>query len=105
MPWESEVWLDHYPELRGFTVDDKKPDDPAFAVNPAGGKVTNNLFIAPVGLHTRVFPDVFCYSDVSGNTLAVHQKDVGLAYGLFRFSDNKTADGFEPLPLSSMGRY
>lgn len=105
MPWESEVWLDHYPELRGFTVDDKKPDDPAFAVNPAGGKVTNNLFIAPVGLHTRVFPDVFCYSDVSGNNLAVHQKDVGLAYGLFRFFDNKSADGFEPLQLSTMGRY
>lgn len=105
MPWQSELWLSHYPELNCFSVNDKDPDDAAFAVNPSGGKVTNNIFVAPMGYHTRVFPDVFRFSDISGNILASHQNDVFSVYGQFCIGRNENVMNFEPLPLSDMGRY
>lgn len=105
MPYDSPEWLEHYPELICFSADASNPDSPAFAVNPSGCTVSGNLFIAPLGAHTRVFPDVFLYSKIDGNTYAAHQQDAGLEYGRFRFMEDADALSFDPLPLGLIGRY
>ena len=102
MPYRNEKWLSRYPEFSAFSEDTAHPEDPAFAANPTGGLVTRNLFIAPVGSHTRVFPEVFRYSDINGNTFSGNQREAGLIYGLFRFE--KSTSCFDNLPLNKMGR-
>ena len=105
MPYNSKMWLSHYPELTHFTANPSDPDSPEFAVNPSDCTVSRNLFIAPIGAHTRVFPDVFRFSSVSGNVFAEHLREAGLEYGYFRSRDGFAGASFDPLPFSKMGRY
>lgn len=100
MPYDGKVWIDHYPQFLSFTEDASDPDDPRFALNPAGGHVTRNRLIAPSGAHTRIFPDVFRFSTVEGNIYAKSTADAGISYGTFRFPD-----GTAPIPLKQIGRY
>ena len=44
-PWQSEAWKRAYPKLAAVHGDFSNPDDPNFALNPAGSVVTGNVFV------------------------------------------------------------
>jgi len=44
-PWQSEAWKQAYPKLAAVHGDFSNPDDPNFALNPAGSIVEGNVFV------------------------------------------------------------
>ena len=88
------------------------PDDPAFAANPAGSVVADNLFVTGKRTLGEISEKVREYSEFYGNGLFKRTQLRDL------FADPKNGDytlkedapfyalspEFEPLPLEQMGR-
>ena len=112
-PWKTEVWQQAYPAMAAISDDMTQPDDPAFAANPAGSVVADNLFVTGRRTMGEIGERVLQYSDFHGNALFRKSQLRDL------FADPKGGDytiredsliyafapGFEPLPVEMMGRY
>ena len=112
-PWQTPVWQKAFPQMTRFTDDFSRISDPDFVPNPAYSVVSGNLTVNFAGDLGSISEAAKAYSDFSGNACfrLKQMKDI--------FTDYETGDyslpedslvftvlpGFEPLPISEMGRY
>lgn len=109
-PYQDDIWAAKYPRLAAITHDFDDVDDPNFAPNPAFSQIYNNLIIDPKQMGVRVFGDVPKFSPgIQNNHAYENEEEAGLVPGEYVLTRRARAyidmPGFEPLPLSKMGRY
>ena len=112
-PWQTVIWQNAYPQYGGLHFDKSRSDDPMYGPNAANGKVTGNLFVNLRGSIGEIAENPAKYSDISGNAIykmnALKKLFVDPDNGDYTLcSDAPVFDeipGFEPLPLSEIGRY
>ena len=113
MPWQSETWQTAYPYTADWSLDYSDTENPNFIPNPAHSKVNGNLIVHYKGSFGRADESVERFSDLSGNAVyrlnALKKLFVDPDNGDYTLrSDAPVFDdipGFEPLPLSQIGRY
>jgi len=91
-PWQSDAWKLAYPKLAAVHGDFGNPDDPDFALNPAGSVVTGNIFIGPNA--PRYDESVLRFSTIGPND----------EYGLWRGRAYWTLPGYANIPVGQAGR-
>ncbi len=113
MPWQSELWQKAYPYTANWSFDYTDTENADFVPNPANSKVNGNLIVHYAGSFGRADESVYRFSDLTGN--AVYKP--GAMKKLFTDPDHgdytlrsdapvfNEIPGFEPLPLSEIGRY
>lgn len=99
---QSEVWRSAYPELAALSDDFEHTDDPAFAANPAGSTVRNNVTVSAKKGANNIARRVERYSAVTDNVDYRLKADPFAAQGDYTLSTPPA--GFEPLPYDQMGR-
>ncbi|MBQ6066067.1 MAG: right-handed parallel beta-helix repeat-containing protein [Clostridia bacterium] len=111
-PWKTETWQNAYPAMAAISDDFNNPDDPAFAANPAGSVVADNLFVTGRRTLGEISERALAYSDFHGNSLFRREQLRDLfadpANGDYTLREDAPvftfAPHFEPLPVSQMGR-
>ncbi len=112
MPFRSEVWKMHYPDLARLTEDFSTPDDPEFPINPAYSVVSGNVILDKKASIGRISDAVYRYAKVDNNAIYSLNDDPGFvdaANGDYRFRSDADAlaklPGWEPIPFEKIGRY
>ena len=113
MPWQSETWLAAYPYSADWSLDYSDTENPNFIPNPANSKVNGNLIVHYKGSFGSADESVEHFSDLSGNAVyklnALKKLFVDPDNGDYTLRDDAPVfddiPGFEPLPLSEVGRY
>ena len=112
-PWKTALWQETYPAMTRFTDDFSRIGDPDFVPNPSYSAVSGNLTVSFSGGVGSFGEAVQKYSDISGNA-CYRLKDMERLFvdpdnGNYTLRDDAPVfgeiPGFEPLPLSEMGRY
>ena len=112
-PWQTDIWKTAYPALAAVSVDFENPDDPLFAANPANSRVVGNLTVNFAGDLGNISEAAKDYSEISGNASfrLKQMKEIFTDYenGDYSLPEDslvfRELPGFEPLPISEMGRY
>ena len=112
VPWESELWQNAFPALKGLFWDTEKADDPLFWGNCAGSEVNGNIVVSQTGELGEIASNPSQYSDISGN--AVYGMD--MLEQIFTDPDNgdysikegspiyEIIPDFEEIPYDKIGR-
>ncbi len=98
----SEVWKNAYPELADLSDDFEHTDDPAFAANPAGSSVKNNVTVNEKKGANDIAKRAEQYSEIVNNFTYRLKANPFTADGVYLLSQ-PPAD-FEQLPFDQMGR-
>ncbi len=98
----SEVWKNAYPELADLSDDFEHTDDPAFAANPAGSSVKNNVTVNEKKGANDIAKRAEQYSEIVNNFTYRLKANPFTADGVYLLSQ-PSAD-FEQLPFDQMGR-
>lgn len=97
----SDVWKNAFPQLTKLSDDFDNTDDPAFAANPANSVVENNVIVNEKKDIGDIAKRVKKYSTVENNMLYTFKNS---PYSDGNYGEKISTDGFEPLPVSEMGR-
>ncbi|MGN1420970.1 MAG: right-handed parallel beta-helix repeat-containing protein [Eubacterium sp.] len=98
----SDVWKESFPQLSELSDDFDNTDDPAFAANPSDSVVENNVIVNSKKDIGSIEKRVKKYSTVENNMLYTLKNNPFENDG--DYGKEISADGFEPLPVSEMGR-
>lgn len=98
----SQIWKSAYPQLSLLSDDFNNTDDAAFAANPAGSVVENNVIINKKKSIGSIEKRVEKYSTVQNNLLYNFKGNPFSSDG--DYGKDISADSFEPLPTNEMGR-
>lgn len=98
----SEVWKNAYPELVDLSDDFEHTDDPAFAANPAGSSVKNNVTVNEKKGTNDIAKRAEQYSEIVNNFTYRLKANPFTADGVYLLSQPPA--GFEQLPFDRMGR-
>lgn len=98
----SEVWKNAYPELAELSDDFEHTEDPAFAANPAGSTVKNNVTVNEKKGSNNIAKRVERYSKIVDNFDYMVKAKPFTAEGVYTLA--QLPEGFEPLPFDQMGR-
>ena len=113
MPWQSELWQSAYPYTADWVLDYTDTENPNFIPNPTDSHVNGNLIVQYAGSLGDIAQSVERFSDLSGNAVyklnAMKKLFVDPDNGDYTLRDDAPVfdeiPGFEPLPLSEIGRY
>lgn len=98
----SEAWKNAYPELADLSDDFEHTDDPAFAANPAGSSVKNNVTVNEKKGTNDIAKRAEQYSEIVNNFTYRLKANPFTADGVYLLS--QPPEGFEQLPFDQMGR-
>lgn len=98
----SEAWKNAYPELAELSDDFENTDDPAFAANPAGSSVKNNVTVNEKKGTNDIAKRAEQYSEIVNNFTYRLKANPFTADGVYLLS--QPPEGFEQLPFDQMGR-
>lgn len=98
----SEAWKNAYPELAELSDDFEHTDDPAFAANPAGSSVKNNVTVNEKKGTNDIAKRAEQYSEIVNNFTYRLKANPFTADGVYLLS--QPPEGFEQLPFDQMGR-
>ncbi|MGN1194631.1 MAG: right-handed parallel beta-helix repeat-containing protein, partial [Acutalibacteraceae bacterium] len=98
----SEEWKKAFPQLSALSDDFNNTDDGAFAANPAGSVVENNVIVNEKKSIGSIAKRVTKYSTVESNMLYKFKNSPFGNEG--DYGKDISVDGFEPLPVNKMGR-
>lgn len=98
----SEAWKNAYPELAELSDDFEHTDDPAFAANPAGSSVKNNVTVNEKKGANDIAKRAEQYSEIVNNFTYRLKANPFTADGVYLLS--QPPEGFEQLPFDQMGR-
>ena len=112
-PRNTDAWKEAFPQMQRITEDFNATEDPGYVSNPAYSRVTGNLIVNGPGEIGSIDERVYRFSDVSGNAVykmnALKKLFVDPDNGDYTLRDDAPVfdeiPGFEPLPLSEIGRY
>lgn len=97
-----DVWKKSYPQLSDLSDDFDNTDDPAFAANPVNSVVENNVVVNRKKNIGNIERRVEKYSTVQNNVLYTFKNNPFGDDG--NYGKDISTEGFEPLPVSEMGR-
>lgn len=98
----SEAWKNAYPELADLSDDFEHTDDPAFAANPAGSSVKNNVTVNEKKGTNDIAKRAEQYSEIVNNFTYRLKANPFTEDGVYLLS--QPPEGFEQLPFDQMGR-
>lgn len=98
----SDAWENAYPELAELSDDFEHTDDPAFAANPAGSSVKNNVTVNGKKGVNDIAKRAEKYSEIVDNFTYRLKANPFKADGVYLLS--QPPEGFEQLPFDQMGR-
>ncbi len=111
-PWQGEAWLAAFPQYEGLHYDAGRSQEPAFFPNAAGSEICGNVFVNERGELGQIESNPQTYSTFENNPV-YRLGEMGRLFadpgsGDYSLrSDSKVftdIPGFEPLPLSEIGR-